>query len=469
MKSPLKIYLVLGLLFAVIFGVTVIASLTPTVPPKPDGPLGGDTAESIIPLTGEIHDYHFDPKSEDDYHNRLFAGFLEVGTGGSDNVPRNWIAFVMQNRRGQPVKLSPVYRSCSKCTSARIAILPEDAVKNFAAITAAGSLFNLQGMPNPLAAVAWAHIYSKLEWQQFDFANPKQMITVPPAPNGVTPTWVILELDFKIAVKAAPDKVSAAFDLYDAAGVKLLPQPSMFSVTYAAREAFETWPENIAVGELPEGSGPREFDVYAFSMTRDKIPPPFSTASGDMVTLGTPVPLSGEECAQLASRVGVELKGPVRVRSGYRIPVTVRRQGAGGQTPEVGEFESTVELANQSLTQAAFRTTLKGTITGAVRIDGASKFELGSYASQFATKKEFKLISDRTDLELELVADRSEPKFVKLDLSKPETAFGRRTWTLTATIAEQQGRSPPWNGHVVLRTTGSNPVTFRFPMTGHGR
>ena len=53
-------------------------------------------------------------------------------------------------------------------------------------------------------------------------------------------------------------------------------------------------------------------------------------------------------------------------------------------------------------------------------------------------------------------------------LGRPEVAFGRKTWTLTAAIPGQEGRQQ-WDGTVVVRTKGANPQTFVFKMTGFGR
>jgi hypothetical protein len=137
--------------------------------------------------------------------------------------------------------------------------------------------------------------------------------------------------------------------------------------------------------------------------------------------------------------------------------------------PECGDFEKIVDFANSTLSNQTSRLAIKGLITGAVKIDGAAKIDLGDYNSAVAMKKEFRLASEKADLELELVPERCSPEFVQLSLGTPEVAFGRKTWVLTATIAEQQGRRPSWNGTLVVRTKGPNPAVFRFPMTGFGR
>lgn len=462
-----KTGLVVALLGAVVFGATVISQLSP----KRDEPKPGvDPANpQPLPLVYTFSDLKYDPKADDtSYHHRLFRGFFEVGSGGSDTGSRNWTGFAMRNLRTSPAILSPLTPSCSKCTSARVTSVPDDAMQRYFSHVAAGSAFSSPFAVNPLMMIGWADAIASRQWFHFDFTNPNGTFTIP-AGSPQAPTWVLLELDFKISQEGPPRKVHGFFDLFDSKKERLIPQPLDFNVVYAEREAFEVWPKAIAVGDMPEGTEPRTFDIYSISMTRDSFPPPSHLMNGDdgTVSLSPHVPMTPHECETLAYRLSVELKSPVRVRSGYRQTLSVRREKPG-TVPECGDFEKIVDFGHEKFPGVKNRLTLKGVVTGAVQIDGAAKIDLGDYNSAVAMTKQFRLTSEKTDLELELVPDRCGPAFVQLALGTPVVEFGRKTWPLTATIAEQQGRKN-WTGTLVVRTKGPNPAVFRFPMTGFGR
>src|SRR5205085_3748270 len=102
--------------------------------------------------------------------------------------------------------------------------------------------------------------------------------------------------------------------------------PLQLTVSYAQREALEIWPRTIACGELPEGVEPRKFEIMAYSMTRSaaNFPAPVAAVNGNdpTITIGSAIPMTAEECERFAYRLAAEFKGPVRVLSGYRFPVT---------------------------------------------------------------------------------------------------------------------------------------------------
>lgn len=470
MSGTLKTAVALALLFAVIFGVALISSSTP--PPKPVTPNGDPDVESIPPLVADFTVYKFDPKAGDrDYHHHLFGGFFEIGTGGEQGTARNWVPFVVRNHRPDAVNVSAAAPSCTKCTSARGALLPAGVVDTFAAEAMTANLLMLSGVPNPLAAIAWAQIYSKLNWTKLEFNNPKSVLAIPAAASKTTPQYAIIELDFKISHPGAPADVTGNFELTDTKGAKLQTAPMKLVVNYASREAYELWPPNITAGEFPEGVTPRSFDVFVYSMTRDKFPAPKTLVPDNDGTfvLGEPAPLSAEECAKLAARLSHEMKGGVRVPSGWRVPVTIRRSVPGGPPVEVGEFEREVHFAEPGLSPVTYRTIIKGTMTGAVKIDGATKLELGDYQSQYGVKKEFTLVSDQLDLQLQLVPERCGPKYVQMKLSSPRSENGRRAWTLTLEIPAASGNKPPFTGAAVLKTFGAESTVYKFPVSGHGR
>jgi hypothetical protein len=470
MTGSAKPLLALVLLVAVIFGVTVISTSTPTVKPKAGDTTEGTPLSDIPPLAGDATEYKYDPTaSPDAYWNRVFSGFFEVGTGGPGMPNRNWVGFMLRNHRPHAVQMSPLPPSCAKCTSARAANLRREKIDEFAIMHAAGSLSATGGVPNLLSGIAWAKVINSAEWFTFDFANPRGTFSIPAAGKVAEPNFALVELDFRTYGSAPPQRVYGEFNLLDAQGGKIQPNPKQLGVTYAVREAFEVYPPRIEMGEFPEDIAPRTFETLVYSMTRDDlVPPAISMPSrDDRFKVGLPIRMTADECAALSAKLGAELKSAIRIRSGYRIPVTVTRVGGTG---DIGEFEAEVHMACPSLSQTTYRTVFHGTTIGRVRIEGGNhRLELGSYKSDYRFKKEFRLVSNDPTIELKIVPDRVTPKFVKYELSAPTTAGNRRTWTLTATIAEKEGRSPPFTGSVVIESSGTAPASHRFTVTGHGQ
>ena len=79
------------------------------------------------------------------------------------------------------------------------------------------------------------------------------------------------------------------------------------------------------------------------------------------------------------------------------------------------------------LSIALLGTLVKGLVTGPVHLDSGSKLDLGDYQSNYKLKKEFTVVADTPETELELVRDRCSPKFVQLELSPPRTEAVRRS------------------------------------------
>lgn len=461
MNSAMKTALTIVLLVAAVFGITVISQLSPNNPTPPGS---GSVVTAPQALAIGFTDYLFDPHAEpENYHHRLFNGFFEVGSGGT-NTSRNWVGFTLRNLRSAPTILAPLPPSCGKCTSARAAALPDPAVQAFAAQAAAGQFLAISGVPNPLAAIAWAEQVAPLNWFVFDFADLERRFEMPPAP-----TWCLLELDFKVTHVGPPTPVKAFFDVLDAKNDKLKPTAQEFVVTYAGREPLEIWPRDVNVGELAEAAEPRTVELYAFSMTRSHLDEPISQVNGNdpLVSVSPPRALTPAECDQLAVRLSTELKGAVRVLSGYRYLVTIRRD-APGQPADVGDFEKGIQFAAAGQTQRTQPITLKGIVTGAVRLDGATKIELGRYDAARPFRKEIRLVSERTNFDLELVPEQCKPGFLRVSLGEPVVEFGRKSWPLTIAIDEQQGRRLFTDGVIVLKSKGPNPTRFRFAVTGHG-
>lgn len=457
------------LVVALVFGVTFITQFSTTPPPATTA-IGGPTASgpAIEFPTAQVG---YDPVPADpdtsavDHANKRFVGFFELGT------ENNLVPFHFRVTRPEPVRLSALHPSCGKCTSARGAVVPQADLDNYQATTARGLLPSLAFGPAPdlLSALAWAEVYGKLNWHRFDFARPQDMMTVP-AGSVDRPTVGLIELAFKIGAVGKPSTVSAAFDLYDSDGKKVNTQPTVLNVMFAGREPFEVAPTLLDVGELAEGVEPKAFEVVAFSAVRDDFPPPtLGTVVPDpFLRVGPPVPLTAADRLRVAYQTSERAQYPIRVRSGYRYKIEVLRQ-ADGKALDIGKLERELFAASPT-TQTTYRVAVVGTVSGLVRLeDGAAKIDFGSYQAEYEKKKSVTLLSDQPGLELELVPEQCNPRWVTFTLGPPVRDGNRTRWPVELYIKAKDGRYPPWEGTLFLRTKGPNPTNIRIPVTGHGR
>jgi hypothetical protein len=360
-------------------------------------------------------------------------------------------------------------RSCTSCTSAKAAVLPPGFARDQAAAAAPAALpWSPVPLPDVFSAVGYAAAQNKLAWHVFDFDRPDDGFTVPPAgPDG--PTVGVLGLGFAAKAPEPPKMVSATAEMAGPSGEATYHE---FKVTFAPRPPFDVLPVVLPVGDLPEGVPPQTFDVYIFSSTRSpgELPPPAGRPGGDdpFLTIGKPVPLTPAETAALAQRISVETKSPLRVQSGYRVPVTVHRD-LPGRLPDIGHFERSAHFAaagSAHTVQVQFR----GRVTGLVKLEDDEKIDLGQYNSDYTTRKEVRVYTDRADLDLTLDPARSTPTFVQYTLEPAPSEGARKRWTIKVVIPAKQGRKPAWEGVVFLRAKGKDgsQATVRLPVSGNG-
>src|SRR5262245_49672155 len=151
MKKVIAIVLVMGL----IFGVTYITQFTGT-----DVQTKDDPASSAMPLIFAHQEVRRNPLS-DDPHDRYFPGFFEMGSESST-------LFWFRNERPVDVTFGFKGFSCSSCTSARVAVVPQPVVDELVTMSALPVLpIGFGGVPTLLPAVASAGLLPKLEWTDF--------------------------------------------------------------------------------------------------------------------------------------------------------------------------------------------------------------------------------------------------------------------------------------------------------------
>lgn len=459
MNSTLKTVLPIVLVVLMVFGVTFMSQFTADPPPKPAA-ADGDNAAPI-----EVG------------NSERYLGYFEVGT----TAKQNRVGFVIRNARPSGVALTALTPSCSVCTAADAAVLPADAFADYLRQSAAGAMWAPAPTGNLLSAVAWLQLRQKLTWHHFEFANPNNRLELPPASPDAGQTWALLELGFDMKDVAAPKARAAYFDVYDAKGQKLLQQPFTFSVVAGGREAMELVQSDFNVGTLTDSHPDQVVEVLCVSALREDLPKPVvAVVNADPhVIVSDPEPLDRDRLDALSIKASTgpasargEQAPPIYYTSGYSYRVTASRD-AKGKSLDVGPFEKELFLdarPGSGITlQRPLRVHLHGTVVGAVQLEGVSKIDFGSYDSAFVQKKDVRLWTEKKGVELEVLDKQTEPNFLKVTLGPPTAEAGRTYWAMTVQIPAREGKRPPWDGLIHLRTKGENPVTVKVQVTGHGR
>ena len=462
MRRNLMIGLGVAMLCAVVFAVTLIKQYAPpSSAGTPDG--GGDAS---VPLSFTSNQLYYSPGDES-ISRRYFDGFYEPSSSALVAAP-----FWFQNPHAEPVTVTVRGRSCTACTSARLATISAERVEKFQTLAAADMPLGPNAFAGLTAALFAADMMHSLQWQQLDFEQPDKGAVVP-AGSPEHPTWGILQLEIKVGgVGPADRSVLVGTQL---GGGPLVEQT--FRIGLAGAAPFTVDQNVVALGDLPDGSGPRSTSVSAWSATRDlaHFPPPavaVNTKDG-LVQVGAPIPLTPPELMELESVFRV-LKQPSRVRSGYRIPLTVYRTrpanvpGEGAAEPEIGPFERTVQIAGPENSTASFKIT--GTVTGVVTLQGATAIDLKDFNGKHGTSETFHLISDRPGVTLTL-DPATTPKFLQVKLGEP-VAFGptRKRWDLTVSVpAEACYGDFPRDAAIVLSgQSAGEGFRVRLPAKGKG-
>ncbi len=466
MNSSVKTGLVVGLVMLVIFGATVISQFTST-PKNPDE--GGPGDAPVQPLRLSTLDRKYDPFS-DDPAERFFQAYHEPDSNNPAKA-----TYWFQNVNPTPVRVTIRGVSCGSCSFFSVRAMPAKDVNECATLTAAG-LFPATAfpLPNVLTAVGFAKLNPNDPGVVLDVNNREIAAEIPAAgPDG--PAWGYFVLGVKINTEGPISPKSVDLGLQ----TPKMPGPAAVRLTtyLVGAKPFEVTPPVLKFGLLPEGTADRKLEFAYWSSIRPQtdFPPPATSVTSHeaFLSVGTPVPMTAAERQQLSDELTLTdpNKRPIPVTGGYRVPVTLKRKvpGATPPEPDIGPLETAVGVSGPPGSKAD-RVTVRATVTGLVTLgDGLAEAKLGDYNGQFGTSKEFKLYSDRTDLDLEVVTAESHPKFLDATLSAPTAEPGRRAWTLKIAVPAELGFGTlPPDAVVVLRSKGPTPQRVRIPVQGNG-
>jgi hypothetical protein len=471
MSSTLKIGLALALFVVVIFGVTMIATNTPSSTSQTGGTEGGneDEAPAGPALSFATTGVRYDPTS-DDLTSRYFPGYFEM----SDvHVP---VSYWFQNPHKVPVKVNALSRSCTACSAARVAVFPHDAMKDFQLRAAASLPFGAAGPPNLLLPLAMTELLQKAQWKDLEFEKAEVTAEVPPRADDGSPTWGIFQVGVQVR-NTGPQQKDVVAGLTPGKGMQ---QKLRFDIMLTGVTPFVLYPTTIGLGEFPEGAAPRTVTVFYWSASRgpEELPEPKLAGfdpNDPFVEVGKPIPLSPSEVAIFAQMINTGGKR-YRVTAAYRFLVTFYRSRPdrtnGPTEPDIGPLTRDLDVAGAGHSE---KLPILARITGLVGLtENREKIDLGTFTGSQGTEKSVLLATqgqERPDLALEVAPDLTSPTYLKPSLTPAPQQGQRRFWTLTLTVppnAAAGGDLPP-DSFVVLRAkTQEGTRLVRIPVVGRG-
>ena len=466
MNANVKIVLVLGAIVLAVFGITVISKYTGRAEAdKVTISEGVGDAAAFETVRYGVNQIFYNPKSED-RALREFPGYFEV------NDQEHTVTYWFHNPNPVPVDVTAVKRSCSACTSARLAVFPPkipnpdvDLAGRAALGVAGAEAIPIADLEHRLAT------YPAADWKLLDFDHPEVRQVVPPAGADGSPTWVAMQLKFKVRQKG-PKLLEATLGFKTASQTTTL--ETIFKVGFIGMPRFEVLPAQIDFREMDESTPSKSESIIYWSSTvpqKELAPPKCSEpASEPFLTFSEPIPLTENEIGMLLTR-NSRPDAPAKVLGGYRVVATLHRKNPApkpGQPLEldIGPLEKSFVVLGDGNEADPPVVRVKATVVGLVKLFNGNSVDLGSFSSKDGTSKSFTLQSDRLDLGLELAKEFLSPKVLEVELEAPTNESGRREWTLKVKI-KGGATSGNFSGDsvVVLRDVATRQLV-RFPVKG---
>src|SRR6185312_4661891 len=463
--SALKIVVPLVLLLAVIFAVTFFSQYKE---PEDDGGAKGAEKVENRPLRFFSSTRMWTPDPNASLMDQAFQGYFE--TADMQSSANYWF----ENRNPQPVMLEFLRVTCTACSEGEVATIPPDVSKQILQMTAISMLPHGLVTPLPLAmAVPAAQLDDQrgvLQWQSHKFNERQGTIKyeIPGATTGdpwVEP-WGILRLGFKIGGR---NYLSAGFGTHLKGSEKYF--EGKFVIQYELTEPFYLNAANINFGEMTGDSPPKRFDIIAYSAT--KTPAHVGKFSADVrmlrgapgepgpfIAAGAPELIPDDQYLAWAAKVGR------RVLSAYRIPITVKVKD-GPRKLDIGPVERLISITQGNETK---HVELHGILHGPVVLAHVLReLNFDAFDYSMPQRASIQIESERNGVELEIVNELTQPKLLKVELTRQPDIGDRGIYKLTVSIPAKEQYGEFKDAVVVLQTKGPNPQKLRIPVAGRGK
>jgi hypothetical protein len=455
----------LGLFTAIVFAVTYFY----TTGPRDPLPLPEKDPTTEAPLKFFTAARMWDPTS-DNLSDRIFPGYFEP------SEDHHSTAFWFENRNSEPVDLRLQRVSCTACSGGAVAAIPPDALRQLLQVDAVSMLplGPLAGCPIGVGEAA-ANLYSNLKWEEHKFAKPELAVySIPGAANtdGWSPQWGILSLQFKVNDGAKPPLT--AFFLSRVRDTNQVGS-DRFDIRFIPAPPFVVDRAGIDAGELTDTSPAQVHDLLIYSNTRTheelkglivrvQLPVGESGEPGPFVATGPLIPVPQQELDEIAKRLATKEAPYVRVKSAYRLQVTVQTKVDGKQA-DIGRLDRLIGITDGIKALSVF---VKANVNGPVALVNGTQMQLGSFPSPRGTTEIFTIETEQSGVELSLVRELTQPEYMQVVLEKQPDVSGRGSYKVKVTIPANKQAGDISHGVVVLDVKGPTPRRVRIPVKGYG-
>lgn len=503
MSTNAKIGIAVGALVALVFGVTIISQLPTSGNADPNDPnkTGNETPKAGLVASADKRRY-VPTSGRAEY--REYQQYYEAG---ELTVP-----FWVCNKNEVPITVQFGYTSCEQCSLAEVAVVPALAFDPDGEPEPFGALVGgIAGKPalgeddppfglNDVAYRARKRVEASVtDWKRMkpprstrDVGQTVPEVVIPAAASPDNPTWAIIRLNIKLTNTKV---LETRFDCTRPDSPVPLPLPLYTALTLV--EPCQVFPSAIDFKTMPEDVKTAEETVYFWSHTRGftpsadglitPLPPPdVDAAKVPHLSFTPPVPATPEEVAALAARMSPapskEQPDPpaLRVAAAYKTTLRFNRtmtDGAKTTDADLGPFERSIGITPKGSGLVLKETPtvkVKAHLLGVVRlVEGANakddKIDLGSFSSRDGVSRKVSLVSDTPGIELEVVPEMTEPKYLKVDPALEVGRKGDRTiWTMSVHIDKEVGGGELKAGSVVVLRIKGTGQFLRIPVTGRG-
>lgn len=373
---------------------------------------------------------------------------VEFGTPGHYDFP-------FKNLSGQDVEVLHYFSTCD-CTSVRACVLPMAQVVKLVEQQKLKPGEDLTYDADP----AWVDLPNHREPMDV-----KKGVTVKADEGGVVRVrWTVKKRPGEV-MKIMPEIVMRPIGASEFSTWR----KQMLVVPVLVGTAIRFDPPRVNVGLLSPGCKPVTEVFNAWSSTREKFDLKLTPTPANALMEIASRPLTEKECADLTSNLKSE-KLSQRVRSGYRVTVTVHESKDGKQLDQ-GPFIQRLAIDLDGFREQELSgPEIVGRVKGDILIGGQDdwgKIKFLAFAAGQSAQKTVVLIADA---KLELKPYTHEPAWldVKVTRDKDQPDPKKHRWHLQVTVpANTPGvRSFEETDHVTLRIVGMPDRFVRIALEG---
>jgi hypothetical protein len=472
MGSTTRVILPIVLLFGVIFGITFISNNTntPVEQPKPSVVPN----KKIDPLSFGIVNAEPNPNSSNPAIRTMTVDW-DIGVTGHFDF---W--FLNPNKETVQVYLQG--KSCT-CAGAQLAVVPAASTKRAVELSAIGTL------GNPLQSLAMlpfvaGELTRDLKWETMSLESESDLKKIPPA--GDLPQLGILRVTYSSSKPGEKKRVTAklmtsigntvALPKELSVVSRVAPTMNFFSPNDKGKFAIEFTPL------YPYDSANRDFYLFSFTRSELDVRVSWALATDDHsgFSFTAPQKVTGAEFDKIVAEIDTLAElGPARIRSMYRIGISVQERAIDPTTKQVkfrqqmGPFEKLLLATIGDGTEYnSLRVPIRGIIRGEIRIVSNSndndRIDFGKSVNALTGEtREVELQSIQPGLDIELLSNLTSPPYLQAEMTLKGEEQGKKSWFLKVRIPPGKlNGTLPTDAAVTIQLKDGSSQRIRIPILG---